>query len=83
MSSLNALEKKGEDCLIGLKSKTQLYAVCKRQIQAQTDWKWKDEKKTYYANNSNKRAGVFVLISNKYTLRWEILLETKSNIVKR
>ena len=61
-------QPKDKDWLNGYKNKTHIYAVYKRPTSKQgthTDWKWRAEKKIFYANGDQKKAGVTILTSDK------------------
>ena len=65
------LQSKGIDWSNGYNSKTHIYAVYKKptsDLKTRIDWKWEDEK-IFHGSESQKKAGVAILISDKIDLK--------------
>ena len=64
-------QPKDTDWLNGYKNKTHIYAVYKKptsDLKTRIDWKWEDEK-IFHGSESQKKAGVAILISDKIDLK--------------
>ena len=67
----SVFQSKDTDWVNGYKNKTNLYAVYKKptsDLKTRIDWKWEDEK-IFHGSESQKKAGVAILISDKIDLK--------------
>ena len=70
LNVLNALTKRHR-LAEWIENKTYLYAVYKKptsDLKTRIDWKWEDEK-IFHGSESQKKAGVAILISDKIDLK--------------